>query len=151
MDRTYIFILIGVLIVLVVGINGFTSNTSDSTQTYENENMSFEYPSDWTLNSSKNNGDLLIFKVDNDVVIRVELSNIENSILHYESYPETGKAGDNEYRLYKTEGNRWDTPYSFSYAIRKDGKEFNVLGAFSMQNDIDEDGMLKVVETFKLK
>ncbi len=136
-------ILIGVIIVLAVVISGCTSeNKSSSYKLYNGSAVSFEYPSSWTLNNESEKYEWISFTTEDGQNIRVGYGVDE---VVYENFPETKEINNRTYKRLETTVEGMDTTF-LTLVVRENGRDFAVLGSLK-----DEEGMLKLIETFQFK
>lgn len=148
-----ISLILGVfLIAAIVATSGCTSNNSEtqysSFKTYNNSEISFEYPDSWIIHS-ENSANGVRFNSTNGQ-IRVEIYDIISEDVHTGEEVYLGRIFDSANYETKTVGNKTYRFVSengtFAYAIDVPGdREFYVRG-----NSKDDEGLKKILETFQL-
>lgn len=119
------------LFLLVVAISGCTSS-DNSYKSYDGSNVSFEYPSVWTIehdnlvNDRINNESVqkgfIRFKTNDGEPINVEYG---NGIVEHEDYFETEKINNRTYKRLQYNIKWIDTVY-LNLAVSENGKDFAV-------------------------
>lgn len=135
--------IIGVLVLIVMisgcASSGDTESTSNETssnnnlKTYTSSQMSFDYPSDWSV--SKEGENWVRFTTPNGET-RVWVYTLENSPVEYESFTESLTVGNRTYKMLD------QGESTVSYVLRENGKDLFIVGMSG-----DEEGAKIIFET----
>lgn len=125
-----------ITILLIVMVSGCTENTGNNSnlKKYNGTACSFSYPSAWSISSDQ--GDMIKLKTGNGET-RIWVYN-SNSPVEIENFPETKTVGNVTYK--KMPPGSGDN--LVSYVIRKDGRDFFMIGVPS-----DQDGHETILKT----
>lgn len=131
------------VVVLIVALSGCTSTSTSNQKQYNKDGISFNYPDSWSVTEDRiieGSGSNFIKLKTPESETRIWVHSIGNSPVEYDNFPITENAGNNTYKKMPAElGSSL-----VSYVIRKDGKDFFMIG-----NTLDQEGHKMILESVK--
>nr|WP_321422762.1 hypothetical protein [uncultured Methanobacterium sp.] len=120
------------IVVMVVALSGCTStstsNSNSNQKHYDKNNVSFNYPTSWSVTEDsiiESSGAPFIKLKTGESEARIWVYPVDKSTVEYGNFPVTETVGNVTYKKMPAEVGS----SLVSYVIRKDGKDFFMIGA----------------------